>query len=122
MNVPVETVFTRLPLDQLHESPFNPRKIFAGLAELAADIKKQADKISALEKSKAEWLKPENRTFALGSMNYYVVNKDGAAAPSLAALQREAIKAHDEAIFLAKGKLEGLRYQMAKLGREGGAA
>lgn len=41
MNVPVETVFTRLPLDQLHESPFNPRKIFAGLAELAADIKAQ---------------------------------------------------------------------------------
>lgn len=30
-----------IPLDQLHESPFNPRKSFTGLAELAANIKSE---------------------------------------------------------------------------------
>lgn len=34
-------VFTRLPLDRLHESPFNPRRTFTAIDELAADIKAQ---------------------------------------------------------------------------------
>lgn len=34
-------VFTRLPLDRLHESPFNPRRTFTAIDELAEDIKAQ---------------------------------------------------------------------------------
>lgn len=36
-----DAVFTRLRLDRLHESPFNPRRVFTALDELAADIKAQ---------------------------------------------------------------------------------
>jgi ParB/RepB/Spo0J family partition protein len=41
MNTTTEAVFTRLPLDRLHESPFNPRRTFTAIDELAADIKAQ---------------------------------------------------------------------------------
>jgi ParB/RepB/Spo0J family partition protein len=43
LNAPAtgDPVFTRLPLDRLHESPFNPRRTFTDIDELAADIKAQ---------------------------------------------------------------------------------
>lgn len=34
-------VISMLPLEQLEESPFNPRRVFSGLAELAANIKSE---------------------------------------------------------------------------------
>jgi ParB-like chromosome segregation protein Spo0J len=37
MNTP-DTI-SQLPLEQLHESPFNPRKAFLAIDELAASIK-----------------------------------------------------------------------------------
>ena len=36
-----DAVLTRLPLDRLHESPFNPRRTFTAIDELAADIAAQ---------------------------------------------------------------------------------
>ncbi len=38
---PAADLITQIPLDQLHESPFNPRKTFRAVDELAADIKAQ---------------------------------------------------------------------------------
>ncbi len=90
--------------------------------ELAGAIKHQADLIESLEKSRGEWLTPERKTLSMAGNSSYIVRKDKTVNPVWAGVQREAIKAHDEAIFLAKGKLEGLRYQIAKLGKEGGAA
>ncbi len=92
------------------------------VAELAGSIKHHADLIESLEKSKDAWVQPERKMLNMGNIDHYVVRKDKTVNPVWAGVQREAIKAHDEAIFLAKGKLEGLRYQLAKLGKEGGAA
>ncbi len=88
--------------------------------ELAGAIKHQAEWIECLEKSKAEWLAPERKTLSLGGAGSYVVRKDKTVDPIWAGVQRETIKAHDEAIFLAKGKLEGLRYRLAQLGKDRG--
>ena len=40
-NSTADGILTRLPLDRLHESPFNPRRTFTAIEELAADIKAQ---------------------------------------------------------------------------------
>ena len=41
MTIPTPDLITEVPLEQLHESPFNPRRTFRSVDELAADIKAQ---------------------------------------------------------------------------------
>jgi hypothetical protein len=94
---------------------------FEKMADLADAIKRQVDLIRDLERERGEWLKPAEKRVKIGSTSYCVVSKDGTVDPRLVGWQREAIKAHDEAIFLAKGRLEGLRYRLIELGKKGGA-
>lgn len=88
------------------------------IARLADEIKEQVDTIKSIERGKAEWFKPEVKIVGIGPMTHYVVRKDGTVNPHLAGWQREAVKAHDDKIFSAKGKLEGLRYRLVELLKE----
>lgn len=90
------------------------RSLFA-LSECITIVAKQ---IATLEKGRQEWMKPRYKTFYIGDTQYYVVREDGTVTPGLEGVQREAIKAHDNALILAKSRLEGLRYELAQLGKE----
>lgn len=92
------------------------------IADVASLIKAQADVLDRLESEKTKWTKPRTKTFHIGGVERWVVREDGTVTPGLEGVQQAAIKVHDEAIFEAKSRLEGLRYQLVKLGREGGAA
>ena len=89
------------------------------IAELADKIKAQIKEIASLEKERDRWQKPEQVTFDIGETRYWVVRKDGTTQPLLQGVQREAIKAHDEALFHANSRLQTLLWKMRK---QGGAA
>lgn len=91
------------------------------IADVASLITAQADVLDRLESEKANWINPTRKTFHVGGVQRWVVREDGTVTPGLEGVQQAAIKVHDEAIFDAKSRLEGLRYQLVKLGREGGA-
>lgn len=92
------------------------------VADLAKQIQKQADRITSLERTKSLWLLPESKSLDIGGVTYKVVDSSGIVNPALAGMQREAIAVHDRQILKAKSKLEGLRWQLIQLGKEGGAA
>lgn len=91
------------------------------VADLAAQIKNQADEILALKKERESWVRPKSKAIHLGRIQHWVVRDDGTVTPGFEGIQREAIKMHDAAIFDATSRLEGLRYQLAKLGKVGEA-
>lgn len=91
------------------------------VSDLAKLIQNQADTLRSLESERAKWSKPEGKTFTIGSVSYYVVQTDGSVTPELASVQREALAVHDRLILATHSKLEGLRWQLLQLGKEGSA-
>ena len=94
---------------------------YKNIAIIAAQIKEVADQISATEKSRNEWIRPSGATFWLG-YHAHVTREDGTTHPGLEGIKREAIKAYDEMIFSKKSELEGLRFKLVNLAKQGGAA
>lgn len=90
------------------------------VAEIATAIKTKAEALRAVEKARQEWTRPEGAWINIGQ-NTYVVRKDGTVPPILAGVQREVLAALDARTHFLNGELEGLRFKLVKLGREGGA-
>ena len=82
------------------------------IERLASSIKVQVSTIKALEEERSKWVDPESHWIAIGENRYWVVRKDGTVTTGLEGLQREAIKAHDIALFSAKSVLEGLLWKL----------
>lgn len=94
---------------------------FTKVASIAALIEVKAKEIASLEKSRNDWVKPECTTFLLGH-HMYVTRKDGTTPEALKGVKREALKAFDDLIFAKKSELEGLRFRLVNVAKEGGAA
>lgn len=90
-------------------------KKLAAAAELVGKI---ADEIKSLENQRAEWEKPEYKTFDFGSKRFYLVRKDGSVTPELEEFQKAALKAIDDRISEAYSRLEGARFKIVQLGKE----
>lgn len=88
------------------------------VAEVAAKIKAKAEYIANLEKTRAEWLQPDYKTFQFGGHTYKVVLPDGKVNPAFAGIQREALALHDRQLLRANSELEGMRWQLLQLGKE----
>lgn len=82
------------------------------IERLASSVKVQVSAIKSLEKERARWVEPEAQWIAIGERRYWVVRKDGTVTAGLEGLQREAIKAHDLALFSARSELEGLLWKL----------
>ena len=94
---------------------------YKDVAARAEQIQRKADEIQGLEKHRNEWIKPKGTTFWLG-YNQHVTREDGTTPVHLQGLKREAIKAFDELIFTKKSELEGLRFRLVNIAKQGGAA
>ena len=92
------------------------------MKRIAEQVINQCDVIGGLERSRQDWEKPETERVKIGGMYYQVVRKDGSVMPGLEGVQAEMLKVIDNQLFIARSKLEGLRYQLVELGKKGGAA
>jgi hypothetical protein len=91
------------------------------VADLAEEIQSTAREIANLEKSRNDWIRPKATTFWLGQ-HTYVTREDGTTPKALQGVKREALKAFDDLIFTKKSELEGLRFKLVNLAKQGGAA
>jgi hypothetical protein len=91
------------------------------VADLASAIQEKAQEILTMEKSRHNWTRPEGISIHMGQ-HIYVVPKSGVVPQQLAGIQQEVLTYHDNRLAMLRGELEGLRYKLIKLGREGGAA
>lgn len=94
---------------------------YKNIAIIAEQIKEVADQIGVIEKSRSEWIKPRGATFWIG-YHMHVTREDGTTPAQLEGIKREAIKAYDELISSKKSELEGLRFKLVNLAKQGGAA
>lgn len=92
-------------------------KQVAGLAE---QIQSKATELAGLEKHRDDWIRPKGTTFWLGH-HQTVTREDGTTPAALQGVKREAIKAFDDLILAKKGELEGLRFKLVNLAKQGGA-
>lgn len=93
----------------------------AKIVALAKSILEEAEKAEALEKDLANWKRPKGQTHRVGGTSFYVVREDGSVTPGLEGMQREAVGLLERQILKAHGRIEGLRFQLVKLGKTGGA-
>lgn len=91
------------------------------IIEITDQIAQEAHSLNSLEEDRAEWVGPEGRRLRAGPWNYHVVRKDGTVTPGLEGVQRETLKLLDGLIFVQKSKIEGLRFKLVQLGKNGGA-
>ena len=89
------------------------------VAEIASKIKAKAEYIANLEQTRAEWLRPDYKVFQFGGHSYKVVLPDGKVNPPFAGIQREALAIHDGQLLKANSELEGMRWKLLQLGKEG---
>ena len=94
---------------------------YKDVAALAAKIQAEAEQLASLEKHRNDWIKPKGATFWLGH-HQTVTREDGTTPTALQGVKREAIKAFDDLILAKKGELEGLRFKLVNLAKQGGAA
>lgn len=80
-----------------------------------------AEEIEGLKKHRQEWFRPNGATFWVGYHTHVTLN-DGTTPPHLEGVKREAIKAFDDMIFRRKAQLEGLRFKLVNLAKQGSAA
>lgn len=91
------------------------------VANAAKQIQEAAEGIANLEKHRNDWIKPKAATFWLGHL-MHVTRDDGTTPAALQGIKREAIKAFDDLIFAKKSELEGLRFKLVNLAKQGGEA
>ena len=92
------------------------------IAAIAKEIAAEADHLDRLGKGRSEWVTPQREWVAVGADRYYVVGKDGKVTAGLEGMQREALKIHDIQIARSKGRIEGLRFKLVQIAKQGGAA
>lgn len=90
------------------------------VAALAEQIQTKANEISGLEKHRNDWIRPKGTTFWL-DFHQTVTREDGTTPAHLQGIKREAIKAFDDLIAAKKGELEGLRFKLVNVAKQGGA-
>ncbi len=89
------------------------------VADLAKQIQDKAEALASLERNRNDWIRPKGTTFWLGH-NMNVTRDDGTTPVALQGLKREAIKAYDDVILTKKCELEGLRFELVNLAKQGG--
>lgn len=92
------------------------------IVEIAQQIEREARALGSLEEDRAEWTKPDGRRYSIGEWRYPVVRKDGTVTPGLEGVQREALAVLDGMISAQRSKIEGLRFKLVQLAKNGGAA
>ena len=92
------------------------------IATIAKEIGAEADRLVSLEKSRSDWVAPERGWLAIGPSKHYIVGKSGKVTAGLEGVQREMLKIHDAQIAQSKGRIEGLRFKLAQVAKQGGAA
>jgi hypothetical protein len=90
------------------------------VVEITQAIQAKAKEIQSLEKSHHDWTRPGGTSVHIGH-HTYIVRQDGTINPLLAGVHREILAAIDNRLHTLHGELEGLRFKLVKLGREGGA-
>lgn len=91
------------------------------IAELAKAIAAACEQLKSLEAGRAIWSQPNAMRLNMGHDYLYLVTNSGKVWPGLEGLQREALAYIDKRIASKKGEIEGLRFKLIALGREGGA-
>ena len=92
------------------------------IATIAKEIGAEADRLVSLEKSRSDWVAPEREWLAIGPSKHYIVGKSGKVTAGLEGVQREMLKIHDAQIAQSKGRIEGLRFKLVQVAKQGGAA
>lgn len=91
------------------------------VADLAKQIQDKAEALASLESDRNDWIRPKGASFWLGH-HMDVTRDDGTTPVALQGVKREAIKAYDDLILAKKGELEGLRFKLVNLAKQGSAA
>jgi hypothetical protein len=92
---------------------------YKNVVALAEQIKEKAEQIAILEKHRNDWIKPKGTTFWLGH-HRHVTAENGTTPAALQGIKREAIKAFDDLILSKKSEIEGLRFKLVNLAKQGG--
>lgn len=92
------------------------------IATIAKEIGAEADRLVSLEKSRSDWVAPEREWLAIGPSKHYIVGKSGKVTAGFEGVQREMLKIHDAQIAQSKGRIEGLRFKLVQVAKQGGAA
>ena len=91
------------------------------IIEITSEIKTLAVRIADLEKERDAWTnRNRGKNFYIGGKSCKVFQQDGTVDPRLEGVQREAIRLHDAEIIKAKGLIEGLRYKLVRVAKNGG--
>lgn len=93
----------------------------ANLKSLAKEVLDSVARVNNLQQSHKEWTTPESVRVNVGRY-IYLVRKDGTVVPGLERAHNEVVNYIENEIELEMGRLEGLRFKIAQLGRQGGAA
>lgn len=94
---------------------------YQDIANIAKQIQDTAEQLQGVKKNRNEWIKPKGATFWVGH-HQYVTREDGTTPAHLEGVKREALKAYDDLIFAKQNELEGLRFKLVNLAKQGGAA
>ena len=94
---------------------------YQSVVNVAKKIQSVAQEISDLKKERNRWTEPKSASFHL-LHHTYVTREDGTTPPRLEGIKREALKAYDELIFAKQNELEGLRFKLVNLAKQGGTA
>lgn len=94
---------------------------YKDIANIAERIKSVADELAGIKKHRNDWTRPKGATFWVGH-HQYVTREDGTTPAHLEGVKREALKAYDDLIFAKQNELEGLRFKLVNLAKQGGAA
>lgn len=92
------------------------------IVEITDQIAREACALESLEEDRAEWVKPDGRKFSAGAWRFPVVRQDGTVTPGLDGIHREAVKLLDGLIASQRSKIEGLRFKLVQLAKNGSAA
>ena len=92
---------------------------YKNVVALAEQIKEKAEQIAILEKHRNDWIIPKGTTFWLGH-HRHVTAENGTTPAALQGIKREAIKAFDDLILSKKSEIEGLRFKLVNLAKQGG--
>lgn len=92
------------------------------IATIAKEIGAEADRLVSLEKSRSDWVAPEREWLDIGPSRHYIVGKSGKVTAGLEGVQREMLKIHDAQIAQSKGRIEGLRFKLVQVAKQGGEA
>lgn len=99
----------------------NKNTYAAKVVEITGLILEKAKAIRVMEQARYDWTRPEGVSIHIGQ-HHYAIRKDGTVNPTLEGVQREVLAVIDSRLQKLNSELEGLRFKLVTLGREGGAS